>query len=182
MATAKQAGTEKCYVYLNGVAIGTADDPASFTQQVRNLRRTGRLSGEVNIAYLKSINEVHINTDKGRIRKPYIIVENGKSKFTEEIAGRLERKEIDFNYLLRNGIIEYLDAEEEENAFVAMNESEITDKTTHLELTPASVFGLTINTAPYPNHNNVARHLMFASYIKQAQGLFASNFNLRFDS
>ncbi len=182
MATAKQAGTEKCYVYLNGVAIGTADDPASFTQQVRNLRRTGRLSGEVNIAYLKSINEVHINTDKGRIRKPYIIVENGKSKFTEEIAGRLERKEIDFNYLLRNGIIEYLDAEEEENAFVAMNESEITEKTTHLELTPASVFGLTINTAPYPNHNNVARHLMFASYIKQAQGLFASNFNLRFDS
>ncbi|MGC8547815.1 MAG: DNA-directed RNA polymerase subunit B [Candidatus Micrarchaeia archaeon] len=182
MATAKQAETEKCYVYLNGVAIGTADDPASFTQQVRNLRRTGRISGEVNIAYLKSINEVHINTDKGRIRKPYIIVENGKSKFTEEIAGRLERKEIDFNYLLRNGIIEYLDAEEEENAFVAMNESEITDKTTHLELTPASVFGLTINTAPYPNHNNVARHLMFASYIKQAQGLFASNFNLRFDS
>ncbi|MGC8676244.1 MAG: DNA-directed RNA polymerase subunit B [Candidatus Micrarchaeia archaeon] len=182
MKDAKKANAEKCYVYLNGVAIGTVSNPDSFVAEVRSARRQGRVSGELNIAYLKSINEVHINTDKGRVRKPYIIVENGKSKFTEEIAARLERKEINFNYLLRNGIVEYLDAEEEENAFVAMKESDINDKTTHLELTPVSIFGLTINTAPYPEHNNVARHLMFASYIKQAQGLFASNFNLRFDS
>ncbi|MGC8629212.1 MAG: DNA-directed RNA polymerase subunit B [Candidatus Micrarchaeia archaeon] len=182
MAKSNVNEAEKCYVYLNGIAIGTAKDPQSFVNAVRAARRSGRISGEVNIAYMKSINEIHINTDKGRVRKPYIIVENGKSKFTEELAGRLERKEIDFNYLLRNGIIEYLDAEEEENAFVANKESEINEKTTHLEITPTSVFGLTINTAPYPEHNNVARHLMFASYIKQAQGLFASNFNLRFDS
>ncbi|MEM3241300.1 MAG: hypothetical protein QXV13_02510, partial [Candidatus Micrarchaeaceae archaeon] len=173
---------EKCYVYLNGVSIGTVKDPVAFANSVRIARRQGRVSGELNIAYLKSINEVHINTDKGRIRKPYIIVESGKSKFTDELAEKIERKEIDFNYLVRNGIIEYLDAEEEENAFVATNEKEINDKTTHLELTPVSIFGLTVSTAPYPEHNNVARHLMFASYIKQAQGLFASNFNLRFDS
>jgi len=180
--TQNQNQSEKCYVYLNGVAIGTVADPRAFTNEVRAARRKGVISGEVNIAYLQGINEIHINADRGRVRKPYIIVENGKSKLTSEIKERLERNEIDFNYLIRNGIVEYLDAEEEENALVALKESDINEKTTHLEITPASIFGLTINTAPYPEHDNVARHLMFASYIKQAQGLYASNFNLRFDS
>ena len=47
---------------------------------------------------------------------------------------------------------------------------------------PTTIFGLTVNTAPFPEINSLARHLMFASYIKQAQGLYATNFNLRFDS
>ena len=183
MASGKEnKSAEKCYVYLNGVAIGTVNDPVEFTKSVREARRNGRISGEVNIAYLSKINEIHINTDKGRPRTPYIVVENGKSKLTEELKGRLERKEIDFNYLVRNGIIEYLDAEEEENAYVAMSESEINENTTHLQVSPTAIFGLTLNTAPYPEHNNGARHLMLASYVKQAQGLYASNFNLRFDS
>ncbi len=173
---------EKCYVYLNGIVIGSVKEPEKFVKEVRNARRQGMVSGEVNIAYLPDINEIHINADKGRPRRPYIIVEDGKSKLTPELIQKLKNKEIDFNYLLRNGVVEYLDAEEEENALVAMDEEHITKDTTHMELTPVSVFGLTVNTAPYPEHNNVARHVMFASYIKQAQGLYASNFNLRYDS
>jgi DNA-directed RNA polymerase beta subunit len=95
---------------------------------------------------------------------------------------RLQKKEIDFGYLVRSGILEFLDTEEEENALVALNESDITKDTTHLEVDPTTIFGLTVNTAPFPESNSLARHLMFASYIKQAQGLYATNFNLRFDS
>jgi len=172
----------KCYVHLNGKAIGYVADPVTYTKEVREARRKGVISGEVNVSYMERLNEVHINTDKGRIRKPYIIVEDGKSRFTKELEGKLEKKEIDFGYLLRNSIIEFLDAEEEENTTVAMAETDITPKTTHLEVDPASMFGFTINMAPFPETNNLARHLMFASYIKQAQGLYATNFNLRFES
>jgi DNA-directed RNA polymerase subunit B' len=180
MATTTETG--RCYVYLNGRIIGRLKDPDAFVKETRAARRKGLLSGEVNIAYLKKLNSVNINTDRGRIRKPYIIVEDMKSKLTPEILEKLTKKEIDFNYLIRSGIVEYLDAEEEENALVAFTEEDVTEATTHMEVDVASIFGLTINTSPYPEHNNLARHAMLANFTKQAEGLYASNFNLRFDS
>ena len=106
---------EKCYVYLNGKPMGNVENGRAFAQEIRKNRRMGLISGEVNVAYNKKLNEVHILTDRGRPRKPYIIVENGASKLTEELKEKLRNKEIDFNYLIRRGVIEYLDAEEEEN-------------------------------------------------------------------
>lgn len=173
---------KKCYVHLNGRIIGYVEDGNAFANEIRENRRKGLISGEVNVAYIERLNEVHVNTDSGRIRTPYIIVEGGKSKLTDDLVQKLKNKEIDFNYLMRRGIIEYLDAEEEENISVALAEDEITDKTTHLQIDPVSIFGLTINVSPFPEHNSLARHAMLANFTKQSEGLFASNFNLRFDS
>ncbi len=82
----------------------------------------------MNVAFIRKLNEVHVNADRGRARRPYIIVEQGRNKFTEELKQKLVNKEIDFNYLLRRGMIEYLDAEEEENALVALEETDITQR------------------------------------------------------
>ena len=172
----------KCYVYLNGKVIGHVEDGEKFANEVRNARRNGLISGEINVFYNKKLNEAHVNTDAGRVRKPYIIVENGKSKLTPELVEKLKSKEIDFNYLIRRGIIEYLDAEEEENSMVALREEDITSETTHLEPDLSAIFGLTVSTAPYVEHNSVARHAMLANFIKQSEGLYATNFNLRYDS
>lgn len=173
---------EKCHVYLNGRIIGYVEDGEKFAQEIRNARRSGILSGEINVAYVSNVNAVHVNSDVGRVRKPYIIVENGKSKLTSDILEKVKKKELDFNYLLRHGIIEYLDAEEEENALVAFSESEIKNETTHLEVDIDSIFGFTIGSSPYQEHNSAARHAMSANFIKQGEGLYATNFNLRFDS
>lgn len=173
---------EKCYVYLNGKIIGHVQSGMEFVKEVRNARRQGVVSGEVNVVFYEKMNTVNINTDSGRVRKPYIIVENGQSKFTSDIAEKLRSKEIDFGYLIRHGIIEYLDAEEEENALVAFKESDITPETTHLEVDLTSIFGFTINTVPYAEHNSVGRHQPLANFAKQSEGLYATNFNLRFDS
>ena len=173
---------ERCYVYLNDRAIGQVENGAEFAAEVRQARRSGAVSGEVNVTYVKKLNAVHINTDFGRVRKPYIVVENGRSKLTDELVARIKSKEIDFSYLMRNGIIEYLDAEEEENALVAMTPAQITEASTHLEVDITSMFGFTVNTAPFAEHNSLARHTMLASFTKQSEGLYASNFNLRFDS
>ncbi len=171
-----------CYLYLNGKAIGYVEDPVKFVNEVRAARRKGQISGEVNIAYVERIKEIRINTDRGRLRKPYIIVENGRSKLTHEMLEKLNKKEINFSYLLRSGVLEYLDAEEEENALVAFSEDQINERTTHIEFDLSALFGLTLNTLPFPEHNALARHAMSANFIKQAEGLYATNFNTRFDS
>ena len=64
---------------------------------------------------------MHINADRGRARKPYIVVEDGAKQVTPRSSSQgCRAKEIDYNYLVRRGIIEYLDAEEEEDALVAL--------------------------------------------------------------
>jgi DNA-directed RNA polymerase subunit B' len=136
---------QKCYVYLDGRLIGNVKSGRKFSEEVRKNRSLGVISGEVNVSYVKKLNEVHINADRGRARKPYIVVENGASKLTPELMERLKSNETDFNYLVRRGIIEYLDAEEEENTMVAFDASEINEKTTHLEIDKASMLGLTMN-------------------------------------
>ncbi len=177
----KKAADTKCYVYLDGRIIGVVKDGSAFAKEIRKNRRGGLVSGEVNVAYIRKLNEVHINADRGRARRPYIIVEGGKSKLTEDLKQKLSSKEIDFNYLLRRGVIEYLDAEEEENALVALDESLITNKTTHLEIDPAAIFGLTVNSSAFMEFNSVGRHSIALNFSKQSQGLYAINFNNRYD-
>src|ERR1700691_2024420 len=94
----------KCYVYLDGRFIGNVKSGKKFAEEVRKNRRLGVISGEVNVAYIRKINEVHINADRGRARRPYIVVENGISRLTPELIERVKTKEIDFNYLVRRGI------------------------------------------------------------------------------
>ncbi len=172
---------EKCHVYLDGKAIGVVKSGARFADEIRKNRRTGLVSGEVNVAYMKKLNEVHINADRGRARRPYIIVEDGVSKLTPEIKEKIKSKEIDFNYLLRKGIIEYLDAEEEENVNAALTEDAIDDRTTHLEIDPAAMFGFTFSSSVFQEYNSVGRHPISSNFIKQSQGLYAINFNNRYD-
>lgn len=168
-------------VYLEGKLIGYVKSGKALAEEIRKNRRAGILSGEINVLYIKRLNEVHINADRGRARKPYIIVEAGKSKLTQELIERLKTKEVDFNYLIRHGVIEYLDADEEENAYVALTEKEITNRTTHLEIDPASMLGLTMNISVFPEYNSIGRHPVTSNFLKQSQGLYSVNFNRRYD-
>ncbi len=173
---------EPCSVYLNGKRIGSVKDGALFTAEIRKHRRGGVISGEINVTHFEKMNEVRINADRGRVRAPYIIVENGESKFTPELLEKVRRKEMDFNYLLRRGIIEYLDAEEEENVVIALDEDSITKATTHLVVDPGAILGLTVNTSVFSEFNNVGRLPMSTNFVKQSQVLYATNFNNRYDA
>ena len=171
-----------CTVYLNGRIIGNVKDGKKFVREVINNRRQGALSGEINVNYSKSMNEVHIFADRGRVRKPYIVVENGESKLTEELKQKLESKEIDFNFLVRRGIIEFLDSEEEENILAALSEDEINENTTHLEIDPTSNLSLIINATVFPEYNSIGKHSLISNFLKQSQGLYATNFAKRYDA
>ncbi len=58
----------------------------------------------------------------------------------------------------------------------------MTSEHTHLELYPPSILGVAAVLIPYANHNQSPRNAYEAAMAKQAVGLNAANFHLRFDS
>ena len=59
----------------------------------------------------------------------------------------------DFSDFLKEGIIEYLDVNEENNAFISLNEQEVRATTTHMEIDPFTILGVVAGLIPYPHHN-----------------------------
>src|SRR3989344_265099 len=169
-------------VYLDEKYIGKVDEPLAFVSRVRKERRSSRVSHLLNIMYDKHLDEVHIITDSGRARRPLIIVEDGKPKLTKSHIIQLSKQEITWDHLIEQGVIEYLDAAEEENCLVAMSEEELTKEHTHLEISSISILGFCTSLVPYANHGSSARLNRGSKTQKQSIGIYATNFPLRVDT
>ncbi|MFH0971666.1 MAG: DNA-directed RNA polymerase subunit B [Candidatus Micrarchaeota archaeon] len=169
----------KCSVFLNGRFVGFHDKGGELAGELRDRRRKGEVENQMNVCYYDKTNEVFINTDEGRARRPLIVVKNGKSVLLPEHTEKLRNSQLHWKDLVQKGIIEYLDAEEEENALVAIKEEELTPQHTHLEVDSTAILGYVSNQVPFLEHNMAPRVLMASQHAKQALGLYAANFNLR---
>jgi DNA-directed RNA polymerase subunit B' len=168
--------------YLNFKYIGSVENPEDFIKKVRVGKRSGKVPSSLNIQYDKDINEININICKGRALHPVIVVENGKSKLTEDILKQLKANKLTWRDLVDQGIIEYLDATEEEDALIALSEDDITEEYTHLEISPAVILGIVTALVPYANYGQASRLHTGSKTQRQALGLYASNYLLRMDT
>jgi DNA-directed RNA polymerase subunit B' len=167
-------------VYLNGKYIGNVENE-DFVNQVIRERRKGVIPNNLNIYHNKNTNEIFIETSKGRVRRPLIVVKDGKPLLTENYIRQLKKNEINWNDLVEQGIIEFLDTAEEENALIAFREEELTKEHTHLDITPLTMLGLTTSLVPYGNYTQSARLSIGSKNQKQALGFYISNYQLRMD-
>ncbi|GAB3415721.1 DNA-directed RNA polymerase subunit B [Haloparvum alkalitolerans] len=169
-------------VYVNGSLVGTHPDPNELAEQIREARRRGDVSEMVNVSVKERTREVIVNADAGRARRPLIVVENGEPLLSDEDVEAVENGELDFEDLVDRGYVEFIDAEEEEDIYVAVDEEDVTDEHTHLEIDPQLIFGIGAGMIPYPEHNASPRITMGAGMMKQSLGIPSANYRIRPDT
>jgi len=118
---------------------------------------------------------------------------NPKSEFFQGLAltqnhiDKLYAKSLTMEDLLKEKIVEFISAEEQENMYLCPdfdtlrdNQNDILHEYTHCDI-PQSMFGITALTSPYANHNQAQRIVYQTSQSKQTCGLYAKNFPFRAD-
>ncbi len=168
-------------VYLNSRFAGTVDNAEEFVDKVREERRAGNITDNLNIFNNQASDTVEIECLKGRARRPLIVVTDGQPLLTEKHIKQLEKNEISWSDLIKRGIIEYLDAAEEENALIAFYEKDLAPDYTHLEITPLDMLGYCTSLVPYANYNQSTRLNAGSKNQKQALGFYSANFPVRID-
>jgi DNA-directed RNA polymerase subunit B len=169
-------------VFYNGMFIGGINDYAEFINNVRELRRSQKIPGEVSLRYNKDLDIVSVFSDTGRVLRPVIIVDNGVPRLDEKIIEALAKNEMGWGDLIKQGIIEYLDASEEENCYLALNKDELTKEHTHMEIDSVAFLGPITSIVSFGNHDQSSRLIRGSKTQKQGLGLYAANYLCRVDT
>jgi len=175
-------------VYFNGDLIGTHEAPVDLVTEIRQRRRKNMISNVVNVRYDDSLNDVIINSDPGRIRRPLLVVgRNNRLSIKERDIDSIQQGKSEWEDLLKKGLVEYIDAEEEENCLIALNQDDLvrnkkTHKYSHMEVDPLTILGVATSNVPFPEHNSSPRCTMGAGMSKQSLGLGQANYRIRPDT
>ena len=151
----KRSGTR---VFVDGRLIGYSEDGSYLTNTLRTMRRSGKIHPHIGIFLSSPRNEsatkrLHISCNAGRVMRPLAIVKEGKPILSVEVGEKIHKKFLSWNDLLYMGMIELIDANEEENCFISLDIPSLQTEHTHVEIFPSSILGVGASIIPYPEHN-----------------------------
>jgi len=167
----KKDGTR---VFVDGKLIGFHKDGEKLAYSLRELRRSSKLHPHIGISIHQPEEEdatkrLYVNCNAGRVLRPLIIIKDDKSTFSPDLLDKITKKLISWTDLIRMGVIELIDANEEENCYITFEEKHV-KKHTHLEIFPSAILGAGASIIPYPEHNQSPRNTYESAMAKQSLG------------
>jgi len=167
----KKDGTR---VFVDGKLIGFHKDGEKLVYSLRELRRSSKIHPHIGISIHQPEEEnatkrLYVNCNAGRVLRPLIIIKDGKSTFSPDLLDKITKKLVSWTDLIRMGVIELVDANEEENCFITFEEKHV-KKHTHLEIFPSAILGAGASIIPYPEHNQSPRNTYESAMAKQSLG------------
>ncbi len=167
----KRDGTR---VFVDGKLIGYAKDGQKLAESLRELRRHSKIHPHVGISMHQpnikgATKRLYVNCNAGRVLRPLIITKDNKSLLTQDLVEKVKKRFLSWSDLIRTGIIELIDANEEENCYIAIDQEKI-KKHTHMEVFSSSILGAGASIIPYPEHNQSPRNTYQSAMAKQSLG------------
>jgi len=161
-------------IFVDGKLIGYHKDGEKLANSLRELRRSSKIHPHVGISIHIPEQEgatkrLYVNCNAGRVLRSLIIVKDGKSVLTQDLLDKVTKKLVSWNDLIRMGVIELVDANEEENCLITFDDKHV-KKHTHIEIFPSAILGAGASIIPYPEHNQSPRNTYESAMAKQSLG------------